>query len=224
MPSSLSLPAAPSAAAPVIEFSAVPNRIEPGEPVELRWAVRDASTAFVDQGIGSVPARQGSRRIFPARTTRYKLIATGPAGSASASVLVNVLVPAAQAPPRTLTERLATEVQDVYFDPGKSEVREDSRAVLGEDAKALTRILYDFPGIEILVEGHCDESGSADYNLELGFRRAESVKRLLENLRVPGGRLKAISRGETSPQCTEATEACRAKNRRVHFTARPKPG
>ena len=54
MSTSLSLPAAPSAAAPVIEFSAVPNTIEPGEPVKLKWTVRGATTAFIDQGIGGV--------------------------------------------------------------------------------------------------------------------------------------------------------------------------
>ncbi len=225
MSTSLSLPAAPSAAAPVIEFSAVPNTIEPGEPVKLKWTVRGATTAFIDQGIGGVPAQQGSRRLFPMRTTSYKLIARGPAGSASASVVVSVLVPpaGAQSPVGALSERMAQEVRDIYFDLGKSEIREDSRATLAENANALTRILHDFPGVEILVEGHCDESGSSEYNLELGYRRAESVKHLLEGFGVPGSRLKAVSRGEASPQCGEATEECRAKNRRVHFAARPGP-
>ena len=87
-----------------------------------------------------------------------------------------------------------------------------------------TLILHDFPGVEILVEGHCDESGSSEYNLELGYGRAESVKRLLEGMGVPGSRVKAVSRGEASPQCADATEECRAKNRRVHFAARPGTG
>ena len=224
MSTSLSLPAAPSAAAPVIEFSAVPNTIEPGEPVKLKWTVRGATTAFIDQGIGGVPAQQGSRRLFPMRTTSYKLIARGPAGSASASVVVNVLVLAAQAPPGILVGRMAQEVRDVYFDLGKSEIHEDSRATLAENANALTRVLHDFPGVEILVEGHCDELGSSEYNLELGYRRAESVKHLLEGFGVPGSRLKAVSRGEASPQCAEATGECRAKNRRVHFEISPAPG
>ena len=226
MSTSLSLPAAPPPAAPIIEFSAAPNTIERGEPVKLRWIVRGATVAFIDQGIGGVAAQQGSRRLFPMRTTSYKLIARGPAGSASASVVVNVLVLATsdQSPLGALAERMAGEVRDVYFDLGKSEIREDSRATLAEDANALTRILRDFPGVEILVEGHCDESGSSEYNLELGYGRAESVKRLLENLGGPGRRLKAVSRGEASPQCMEATEAWRAKNRRVHFVARPGPG
>jgi len=219
-----SLPPAPSAAAPVIEFSAVPNTIEPGEPIQLKWTVRGATAAFIDQGIGGVPAQQGSRRLFPLRTTSYKLSANGPAGSASASVVVNVLVPAAQAPPRNVVERMAQEVRDIYFDLGRSEIREDSRVILAQNAKALAQILNDFPGIEILVEGHCDESGSSEYNLELGYRRAESAKRLLESIGVAGNRLKAVSRGEASPQCVEATEECRPKNRRVHFAARPGTG
>lgn len=226
MSTSLSSPALPPAAAPVIEFPAAPDTIEPGEPVQLRWKVRGATAAFIDQGIGGVPAQQGSRRLFPMRTTSYRLTARGPARSAAASVVVNVLVPAAgtQLPLVAPAERVAQEVRDVYFDLGKSEVSEDSRATLAEDAKALARILHDFPGVEILVEGHCDESGSPEYNLELGWGRAESVKRLLEGLGVPGSRLKAVSRGETSPQCMEASEVCRAKNRRVHFVVRPGPG
>jgi outer membrane protein OmpA-like peptidoglycan-associated protein len=220
MSTSLSVPAASSAAAPVIEFSAAPETIEPGEPVELRWTVRGATEVLVEPGAGSLPAQPGSRRLFPMRTTTYKLIAKGPAGSASASVVVNVVVPAAPALPRTLVERMATEVRDIYFDLDMREPREDSRAALGQDANALTEILRDFPGIEIVVEGHCDDSGPAEYNLELGYRRAEVVRRLLENLGVPGSWLKAVSRGEAGPPCMETTEACRAKNRRVHFVAR----
>jgi outer membrane protein OmpA-like peptidoglycan-associated protein len=222
MSTPLSTPAPPRAAAPIVEFSAAPNIIEPGEPVNLQWKAQGATTAWIDPWIGGVSALPGMRRIFPMQTTTYRLMATGPAGSASASVLVNVAVPAidAQALPKPLVERLAREVQDAYFDFGQSQPRDDACPILEEDANALTALLQDFPDVLIIVEGHCDDVGSVEYNLELGYRRAEVVKGLLEHLGVPASRLKAVTRGEMSPICAETSEACRAKNRRVHFAAR----
>jgi len=69
------------------------------------------------------------------------------------------------------------------------------------------------------VEGHCDERGSAEYNLGLGDRRASSVRDFLVQLGVPVAKLRTISYGKERPQCTEADEACYQKNRRVHFSA-----
>jgi len=82
----------------------------------------------------------------------------------------------------------------------------------------LKAILSDFPGATIMVEGHCDERGSAEYNLGLGDRRASSAKEFLVSLGLPGDRLKTISYGKERPQCTEADETCYQKNRRVHFS------
>jgi peptidoglycan-associated lipoprotein len=68
------------------------------------------------------------------------------------------------------------------------------------------------------VEGHCDERGSAEYNLGLGDRRASSVRDYLVQLGVPADRLHTISYGKERPQCTDADEACYQKNRRAHFS------
>jgi peptidoglycan-associated lipoprotein len=68
-----------------------------------------------------------------------------------------------------------------------------------------------------VVEGHCDERGSAEYNLGLGDRRATSAKEFLQQLGVPSDRLKTISYGKERPQCTEQNESCWQKNRRAHF-------
>lgn len=155
------------------------------------------------------------------QTTTYGLMATHEAGSTSASVLVNVVFPAdAQPLPKPLVDRLAREVQDAYFDFGSSDIRDDACATLERDAHVLTAILQDFPDVRITVEGHCDDIGSAEYNLELGYRRAEVARGLLEQLGVPASRLKAVTRGQTGPVCVEDSETCRAKNRRVHFAAR----
>ena len=63
-------------------------------------------------------------------------------------------------------------MQDAYFDYDKSDIRSDARDALTRDAAALKAILADFPNATIMVEGHCDERGSAEYNLGLGDRRA----------------------------------------------------
>jgi len=91
---------------------------------------------------------------------------------------------------------------------------------LTRDAGALKAILTDFPNVIIMVEGHCDERGSAEYNLGLGERRASSAKDFLVSLGVQAGRLKTISYGKAHPQCTESMDACWQKNRRAHFSVR----
>ena len=70
---------------------------------------------------------------------------------------------------------------------------------------------------QVTVEGHADSRGSAEYNLALGTRRAESVKSYLVNLGVPAARLTVISKGKEQPVCTEENESCWQQNRRGHF-------
>jgi peptidoglycan-associated lipoprotein len=128
--------------------------------------------------------------------------------------------------PKSIAERLAGEVKDAYFDFDKSFIREDARLALARDADALKRILADFENTTIIVEGHCDERGSAEYNIGLGDRRGYSSKEFLTGLGVDAQRLLVVSYGKERPQCTESTEDCWQRNRRVHFvpgeTQRPK--
>ncbi len=73
------------------------------------------------------------------------------------------------------------------------------------------------PNSLILIEGHCDERGTNEYNLALGERRAKSTMNYLVSQGVRANRITLISYGEERPQCTEKTEACWTKNRRAHF-------
>jgi peptidoglycan-associated lipoprotein len=75
------------------------------------------------------------------------------------------------------------------------------------------------PNFIVMIEGNCDERGSAEYNLALGDRRASSTKDALVALGVPADKLKTISYGKERPLCTEANEECYARNRRAHFSA-----
>ena len=69
----------------------------------------------------------------------------------------------------------------------------------------------------VLIEGHCDERGTNEYNLALGERRAKATMNYLVSQGVQAARITIISYGEERPLCTEKTEACWARNRRAHF-------
>ena len=215
-------PAPPPAAAPDIsEFSAEPSSIARGGSSTLKWTVTNANQITIDNGVGSVQA-SGSRSVYPNDTTTYTLRATGPGGTLSKSATVTVTAPppppptaAAKAP---LSDRI-TALQDAYYEYDKSDVREDARAALTKDADLLKSIFQDFPDAVITVEGHCDERGSAEYNLGLGDRRATSAKEFLVQLGVPTDKLKTISYGKERPVCTESNEECWQRNRRAHFSA-----
>jgi peptidoglycan-associated lipoprotein len=97
-------------------------------------------------------------------------------------------------------------------------VSAEGRDVLTRDAAAIKNILAEFPNASIIVEGHCDERGSAEYNLGLGDRRASAAKDFLVQLGIPADRLKTISYGKERPQCTDSSEGCFQKNRRAHFS------
>ena len=68
-----------------------------------------------------------------------------------------------------------------------------------------------------MVEGHCDERGTNEYNLALGDRRSRAVRDYLVALGIGSNRIETISYGEEKPVCAEKTEECWAKNRRAHF-------
>jgi peptidoglycan-associated lipoprotein len=123
------------------------------------------------------------------------------------------------APAQTVQDILAHQVQDIHFEYDKSDVRPDDQAVLQGDAAALKQIFQMDANFIVTVEGHCDERGSAEYNIALGDRRAAAAKDALIALGVPGDKLKTISYGKERPLCTDATEDCYSRNRRAHFAA-----
>ena len=211
-------------AARITTFTAEPRTIERGQSATLRWAVAGATDMSIDQNLGAVTAT-GSRQVFPSQTTTYTLTAVGPTGQDSRSVTVEVATGPPPPPPPTSgsklsgTEVLTREAQDVYFDYDKAEFRDDARQALARNAEVLKRIFAADPNFNVVIEGHCDERGSAEYNLGLGDRRASAAKEYLVQLGVPADRLTTISYGKERPQCTDADEACYQKNRRAHLGA-----
>ena len=104
-------------------------------------------------------------------------------------------------------------LSDVFFDYNMSEVRADARGPLQVNADWMKK----WTGTQIMLEGHADSRGSAEYNLALGSRRANSVKDYLVSLGVPTTRITVVSKGKEAPFCTEETEVCWQQNRRGHF-------
>ncbi|MBP1747600.1 MAG: peptidoglycan-associated lipoprotein [Deltaproteobacteria bacterium] len=110
-------------------------------------------------------------------------------------------------------ERLAGILKDVYFDF-------DSYAISGSELpkiEGVSSFMKQDRGIKMVVEGHCDERGTVDYNLALGQKRAEAVKDYLVKMGVESSRVRTISYGKEVPAETGNTEEAWAKNRRAHF-------
>ncbi|MFM8534697.1 MAG: peptidoglycan-associated lipoprotein Pal [Acidimicrobiia bacterium] len=102
---------------------------------------------------------------------------------------------------------------DVFFDLDNSTIKDEGKAALSTNATWLKR----WTSTRISIEGHCDERGTAEYNLGLGERRANAVKAYLVELGVPADRVVIVSKGKEAPFCTESNEACWKDNRRGHF-------
>jgi peptidoglycan-associated lipoprotein len=135
---------------------------------------------------------------------------------ANASVRITVSPgppPAPTTAQPTIEELFTREVQDAYFDYDSAEIRPDARNALSSTAQ----FLRSYPDINVVLEGHCDERGSTEYNLALGDRRAQAARQFLVSLGVPADRIQSVSYGKERPSCMEQNEGCWQKNRRAHF-------
>ncbi len=217
-------PAPPVAAKPVINyFTAEPTVVTAGQPSSLRWSVSDATSVQIDNQIGQV-SPDGRRGVYPTATTTYHLTATNAGGTTEGDATVTVSTPpppqpVQTAPAESVQQILARQVQDIHFEYDKSDIRASDQSILQGDASALKTIFQMDANFIVTIEGHCDERGSAEYNLALGDRRAAATKDALIALGVPGEKLKTVSFGKERPICTDATEDCYARNRRAHFAA-----
>jgi peptidoglycan-associated lipoprotein len=207
-------PPPPPAAKPTVTFSADPSTINKGQSAKLSWTTTDASNVSIAPEVGAVTP-QGSTTVTPSDSTTYTITASGPGGSADATTRVTVSVPAPPPPPRVAgwRELFTEEVRDAYFDYDKANIRPDAQQALQKTAEFLKK----YPEAKVVVEGHCDERGSTEYNLALGDRRAAAVKEYLINLGIPAANINTVSYGKEKPFCMESTEACWQQNRRGHF-------
>ena len=210
-------PPAP-AAQPTVTLNASPTSVNAGQTVTLSWSSTNATDLDIEPGVGKV-APQGSTPVNPTTSTTYTITATGAGGSATATTHVDVNANARARTPATapgqpnMSELFAQNVQDVFFDLDKSDLRDDARTALTKDAE----FLRSYPQVHVSIEGHCDERGSTEYNLGLGQRRAEAAKNFLISLGISADRMETTSWGKERPFCTEHTEECWQQNRRAHF-------
>ena len=103
--------------------------------------------------------------------------------------------------------------QQIYFDFDSFELKSEPRELLQEKAA----VLEDNPRLKVIIEGHCDERGTQEYNLALGERRARAVYEFLILLGIDAQRLQIVSYGEERPAVEGHNEAAWAKNRRCEF-------
>ena len=202
--------------APTVSLTATPTSIERGQSSTLEWSSTEATALTLEPALGTVPPK-GTMTVSPRESLTYTLNAEGPGGKAQASVRVTVTVKPPPPKPKPVEEDIGASfrknVRDVYFDYDKYDIRSDAVSVLQANADWLRG----HPKANIVIEGHCDERGSAEYNLGLGDRRATATRDYLISLGISGSRVRTISYGKERQQCTEATEDCWQRNRRGHF-------
>ena len=205
-------PPPPPAPAPTATLAANPNVIEQGQSTELTWQTQNADSITI-VGLGTVPA-SGSRTISPNDSTTYTLTAKGPGGSGEATARVTV-----NAKPKVVSmgpsdeELFNQNVKDVFFDFDRYELRSTDAPTASQNAEFLRQ----HPNIKIIVEGHCDNRGSDEYNLALGANRASSLKQALIAQGISEDRIQTVSFGKEKPFCNADDEQCWQQNRRDHF-------
>jgi peptidoglycan-associated lipoprotein len=109
--------------------------------------------------------------------------------------------------------RHATDLADVHFEFDRADVREADMPKLDANAAWLKANADQL----VVIEGHCDERGTIEYNTALGDRRAKATKNYLVSRGVAAARITVISYGEERPACSQHVDECWAKNRRAHF-------
>jgi len=136
-----------------------------------------------------------------------------PGSSAPATATPAPATAAPAARPAPAEFRADDNLKDIFFDFDKYDIRPTDAKILDANASWLKSNANHL----VLIEGHCDERGTNEYNLALGERRAKSTMNYLVSQGVQASRITIISYGEERPTCTQKTEECWAKNRRAHF-------
>ena len=180
-----------------------------------KWAVLVLSVAAL-VAVGCAKKQtvksEGAPGAAPAPPVAVKEAPVKEAPAAPVAV-VPATPPAAAAPGVAVTEEKLSQFDDVGFDFDKSVVKEDGR----KTCRVVADYLKKNPKTKLLIEGHCDERGTSEYNLALGERRATAVMTYLVSLGVSKANLSTISFGKEKPLDPGHNEEAWAKNRRAHF-------
>jgi len=208
-------PPPPPPPAPTASIDATPSSVQPGQPVTITWKTENATDVAIAQ-IGAVQPN-GSQTLTPSESTTYHLTAKGPGGVQESDARVTV-VAASTEPSSSSSDAIASgdavNRLDIFFDLDDYQIRPDQLTTIQTDAQ----FLKEHSDMRIVVEGHCDEMGSTEYNLALGDKRAGQVKEALQKAGINSGRIRTVSYGKEQPVCTESSESCYRMNRRAHIT------
>ena len=211
-------PSKPDILAPTVTISASPSTIAPGEQTTLSWQSTDTTSLIIDGGVGPL-AGNGSMAVSPQTSTTYTATATGPGGEARSSTRVTVVgVSVDEVDRSTVIHSLQKafdegKVQPVFFDYDKAVLSAAAKRTLGENARWFSQ----FQEAVLMIQGHCDERGTDEYNLALGDRRAQVTKAYLVSLGISAARLETISYGEERPFVEGHDESAWRLNRLTHF-------
>ncbi len=125
--------------------------------------------------------------------------------------------PAPVAPPSPKEFAAVPELKDIHFDFDRYDIRSGDADIL----RANAQWLREHSDQLVLIEGHCDERGTNEYNQALGERRAKATMNFLVGQGIKSDRITTISYGEERPLCTEHNETCWSQNRRAHTLVKP---
>jgi len=164
----------------------------------------------------AAPAPTGQAAATPSAPQAPAPAQMQPASPATAAAPPATAAPTARPAPSEFTS--VADLKDIHFDFDKYDIRPGDAKTLDGNAGWLKSN----PNHLVLIEGHCDERGTNEYNLALGERRAKSTMNYLVSQGVQASRITIISYGEERPTCTQKTEECWAQNRRAHLLVKPR--
>lgn len=182
-----------------------PTRSLPAEPLEFPKGNRGPASDYVPE---LPPQPEGASQVEVTTDVEPE-----PAVEALTTADIDTEEPPVQ---EEVTEVLIkdSKLEHVFFGFDQYSIRDDAVSVLEKNAEMLNGLYKDS---DVLIEGHCDERGTTDYNVELGKRRAQAVKDYLIDLGVNESRIRIVSYGKEKPFCRESEPACWKQNRRGHF-------
>jgi len=164
------------------------------------------------QELGEKAAREAAEREAAAKAAAAKAAAEKAAAEKAA---VEKVKKEAVAKAAAILKEL--QIPDVHFDFDKYNLKPLAQSILKAAAPAYLK----YPDYKLVVEGHCDERGTVEYNLALGEKRAMEAAKYLVDLGIAKERIKTISYGKEMPLDKGKDEAAWAKNRRAHFVIFP---
>ena len=204
-------PPPPPVPSPTATIHVSPESVQPGESATLTWSTDNATDVRIE-GLGTVAAT-GTQKVSPTESTNYHLVAKGQGGNADATTRLTVNLAAVAAVSPTDEELFRQQVKDLYFEYDKYDLRSSDQSTVSENAAFFKQ----HANLRFVIEGHCDERGSDEYNVALGDNRAQAAKKQLIAMGVESTRIKIISYGKEKPFCSTEDESCYQQNRRAHF-------